>query len=70
MTAEQRFVGGKGARMQLLKERAFQKERLAVAKDVWQDSLQHVWHVEVTRNPLWVERRDKMVERLVMRIKR
>lgn len=35
MTSEQRFVGGKGARMQLLKERAFQKERLAVAKDVY-----------------------------------
>lgn len=54
--------------MQLLKERAFQKERLAVAKDVRQNL---VWHVEeVTRNPLWVEKRDKMVEGSVMRLKR
>lgn len=50
VTSEQRPVGAEEASMQLLRKRAFQKERLTIAKGVRQDL---AWHVEeVTRNQL------------------
>lgn len=64
ITFEQRPVGVEGVSMQLFRERAFQKEGLAIAKGVRQEL---AWHVEEeTRRPVWLEKREQMAERLDM----